>query len=78
MTTESQCGGKGPMQKSRRYLVDRADRRTAVVLPAKEYQQFLEGLDDLAIIAERRDESSDPWETVKVGLDQRWQTIESR
>lgn len=66
------------MQKGRQYLVDEAGRRTAVVLPIKEYQQMLEDLEDLALMAERRDEPSEPWEVVKARLEQRWQTTESK
>lgn len=62
------------MPKRKQYLVDEAGRRTAVVLPTKEYQQLLEDLQDMAVIAERRDETSEPWETLKARLEQRWQT----
>lgn len=40
------------------FLVDRKGKRTAVVIPLKKYQQLLEDLHDLAIIAERRNEPS--------------------
>ena len=39
-----------------RYIVDEKGKRTAVVLPLKEYEELLEDLHDLAIVAERRDE----------------------
>lgn len=66
------------MPKGKQYLVDEAGRRTAVVLPIEEYQQLLEDLEDLALIAERKDEPSEPWEVVKARLEQKWQIIESR
>ena len=66
------------MQEEKRYLVDEAGRRTAVVLPIEEYQQLLEDLEDLALIAERKDEPSESWEVVKARLEQKWQIIESK
>jgi hypothetical protein len=38
------------------FIVDTEGHRTAVILPLKEYEQLLEDLHDLAIIAERREE----------------------
>ena len=38
------------------YVVDAKGKRTGVILPLKRYQQLLEDLHDLAVIAERRDE----------------------
>ena len=35
-----------------RYIVDEKGKRTAVVLPLKEYEELLEDLHDLAIVAE--------------------------
>ncbi len=40
------------------YQTDAEGRRTAVVLPIAEYEQLLEDLHDLAVVAERRDEKS--------------------
>lgn len=40
------------------YQTDAMGRRTAVVLPIAEYEQLLEDLHDLAVVAERRDEES--------------------
>ncbi len=40
------------------YQTDAQGRRTAVVLPIAEYEQLLEDLHDLAVIAERRDEQT--------------------
>ncbi len=39
-------------------VVDEEGRTTAVILPVEEYEELLEDLHDLAIIAERRDEGS--------------------
>ncbi len=40
------------------YQTDAQGRRTAVVLPIAEYEQLLEDLHDLAVVAERRDEET--------------------
>ena len=40
------------------YVVDTNGKRTAVILPTKQYEQILEDLHDLAMLAERRDEQS--------------------
>ena len=39
-----------------KFIVDESGKRTAVVLPIDEYEELLEDLHDLAVIAERRDE----------------------
>ena len=40
------------------YIVDKTGKKTAVVLPIDEYEELIEDIHDLAIIAERRDEST--------------------
>jgi len=40
------------------YLVDDSGQKTAIVLPVKEYEELLEDIHDLAVIAERKDEST--------------------
>ncbi|MEX2706471.1 MAG: hypothetical protein Q6352_014650 [Candidatus Freyrarchaeum guaymaensis] len=50
------------------YIVDDEGRRTAVILPIEEYEQLLEDLHDLAVIAERRDEATVSFEEVKERL----------
>ncbi len=44
------------------YLTDTKGEKTAVVLPLHDYEELLEDLDDLAVIAERRDEPAVPHE----------------
>ncbi len=44
------------------YLTDTKGEKTAVVLPLEDYEELLEDLDDLAVIAERRDEPAVPHE----------------
>ena len=42
------------------YVIDSEGHKRAVILPIEEYQELLEDLDDLAAIAERREETSVP------------------
>jgi hypothetical protein len=44
------------MSQSLQYLTDEHGERTAVVLPISEYEELLEDLEDLAVIAQRRNE----------------------
>jgi len=53
------------------FVVDEKGRKTAVILPLKEYDALLEDLHDLAVIAERRDEPTIGFEQVKKRLKQR-------
>ena len=46
------------------YVTDDHGRRRAVILPIEEYEELLEDLDDLAVIAERREESTLPHQDV--------------
>ena len=48
------------MSKPLQYLTDERGERTAVVLPISDYEQLIEDLDDLAVVAERRDEPTIP------------------
>ena len=48
----------------RRFIVNERGEKTAVVLPIAEYESPLEDLDDLATIAERREEPSEALEAV--------------
>ncbi|OYD17225.1 hypothetical protein CH330_00630 [candidate division WOR-3 bacterium JGI_Cruoil_03_51_56] len=53
-----------------KYIVDEKGQRTAVVLPVEEYEELLEDLHDLAVIAERRDEPTITSEELKKRLRQ--------
>ena len=44
------------MSETLHYITDENGARSAVVLPISQYEKLLEDLDDLAAIAERRDE----------------------
>ena len=50
------------------YLVDETDQKTAVVLPVNEYEELLEDIHDLAVIAERKDEPTVDFEELKKRL----------
>lgn len=50
------------MNETLQYLTNERGERTAVVLPISDYEKLLEDLDDLAVVAERRDEPTVPHE----------------
>jgi hypothetical protein len=53
------------MSDALQYLTDEAGTKTAVVLPITDYEKLLEDLDELAAIAERRDEPAIPHSSSK-------------
>jgi hypothetical protein len=55
------------------YLVDEKGDKTAVVIPWEEYQEMLEDMHDLVVIAERKDEPTVPFEDVIKRLS-KWST----
>jgi len=56
------------MSDTLQYLTDQAGTKTAVVLPITDYEKLLEDLDDLATVAERRNEPSIPHDQFKAEL----------
>ncbi len=50
------------------YIIDGKGKKTAVILPVEEYEELLEDLHDLAVIAERRDEPTVSFEELKKRL----------
>ncbi len=54
----------------KQYIIDDKGQKTAVILPVKEYEELLEDLHDLAIIAERRNEPTMTFEELKKRLKQ--------
>ena len=62
----------------RSYVVDENGNRTAVMLPIEEYEELLEDLQDLAVIAQRRDEPTVPLDVVVEQLEAKWRGVESR
>lgn len=57
--------------KDRQYVVDEGGNRTGVILPLGEYEQLLEDLHDLAVVAERREETPVTFEEMKQRLQDR-------
>jgi len=57
-------------QLQEQYVVDVKGKKTAVLLPLERYEQLLEDLHDLAVIAERRGEEVVSFEEVKRRLRQ--------
>jgi hypothetical protein len=51
-----------------RFIVDEKGKRVSVVLPVDKYEELLEDLHDLAIVAERRNEPAVPFASVKKRL----------
>jgi hypothetical protein len=45
-------------QDNLQYVTNQAGEKTAVILPISEFEELLEDLQDLAVVAERRDEAS--------------------
>lgn len=50
------------------YLIDESGQKTAVVIPVEEYEELLEDIHDLAVIAERRDEPTIGFDELKKRL----------
>ena len=53
------------------FITDADGNKVSVILPINEYQELLEDLEDLAAIAERKDEITIPFETAleQIGYD---------
>jgi hypothetical protein len=51
-----------------RFIVDQTGKRVSVVVPVDEYEELLEDLHDLAVVAERRNEPAVPMSSVKKRL----------
>jgi hypothetical protein len=49
------------------FLTNEKGPKTAAVLPLKDYEKLLEDLDDLSVIAERREETTIPHAEFKKG-----------
>jgi hypothetical protein len=50
------------------FVTNEKGKKIAVVLPIEDYEKLREDLDDLAVIAERRDEETIPHAEFKKGL----------
>jgi PHD/YefM family antitoxin component YafN of YafNO toxin-antitoxin module len=51
-----------------KFLTDKKGHKEAVVLDVKTYEELLEDLEDLAVIADRKHEPTVAWEEVKKQL----------
>ena len=56
------------MSEALQYLTDKTGKKIAVVLPIHDYEKLLEDLEDLAAIAERREEPTILHEEFKADL----------
>lgn len=65
-------------QAKKRFLVDENGRKKSVVLPMNEYRELLEDLQDLAVIAERKEEQVEALEVLRKRLDNKWRNTGSR
>ena len=50
------------------YFTDETGQKTAVVLPLADYEKLIENLEDLAVVAERREEPTVYHEQLKAEL----------
>lgn len=53
------------MSKKTNYIIDEEGKKTAVILPIDEYEELLEDIHDLTVVAERREEGTVSLEDVK-------------
>jgi hypothetical protein len=51
-----------------KYVTDEKGEKTAVILPIDEFEELLEDIEDVAILLERRDEPTIPFEELIVKL----------
>lgn len=51
-----------------KYVTDESGNKTAVILPIEAFEELLEDMEDLAVMAERREEPSMPHEEVVARL----------
>lgn len=56
------------MQKRERFICDSRGRKKAVVLDVKFYNELMEDIEDLRLVAERRNETTVPLEEVEKRL----------
>ena len=47
-----------------KYITNEAGEKTAVILPIEEFEELLEDIEDIAVLFERRDEPTIPFEEV--------------
>lgn len=52
-----------------KYITNEDGQKISVILSIEAYQELLEDLEDLAAVAERKDEESIPWSVVKAEIE---------
>ena len=50
------------------FIVDESGKKTAIVLPLEDYEELIEDIHDLAVIAERKDEPTISFDELKKRL----------
>ena len=60
--------GVNPMAKTEDYIIDKNGRKKAVILDIVEYEELLEDIESLALIADTRDEPKISFEEIKTRL----------
>jgi hypothetical protein len=60
--------GVNPMVKTEDYIIDKNGRKKAVILDIVEYEELLEDIESLALIADTRDEPKISFEEIKTRL----------
>jgi low affinity Fe/Cu permease len=58
-----------------KFLTDEKGRKEAVVLDVGTYEELLEDLEDLAAIADRKNEPAIPWAEVERKLKKKWPSL---
>jgi PHD/YefM family antitoxin component YafN of YafNO toxin-antitoxin module len=61
-------------RKTKQFITTEKGEKTGILLSLKEYESLIEDLHDLAVIAERKDEPSEPLSIVKEKLISQWNT----
>ena len=56
------------MAKSEEYIIDKKGRKKSVILDIEEYEELLEDIESLALIADAKDEPKIPFEEIKKRL----------
>jgi len=65
---KNQRNSKPKPKSQRQFVIDAGGRPTAVILPIKEYEELMEDLFDLGMMADREHEPTIPWEEVQKRL----------
>ena len=50
------------------FIIDKSGKKRAVILPIEDYEELLEDIRDLAVIAERKDETTTSFDEIKKRL----------